>query len=263
MKKPKRYKALKIASCIVGVLLILTLANFIPTFYLESPGMNKLQGEYITVYYEKEEAAAKDVFKLAEEESERIAAKLGFTSPQDVKLYVYDNQGTLQMKKYGLVVLFLNLFVDLDWYIGDNMGTNVILTSPANPGNAHDYESVKESAVHEMVHAYNSLLNPNMPLWVTEGMAVYLTAGQEPRENLYTTSYFVPTIEQTHTNSPIEFADIGGYAFAYTYIEYLDSVFGWEKLLAYVKTNDFASAFGKDEGNIYDGWIEFLQENYS
>ena len=50
------------------------------------------------------------------------------------------------MKKYGLVVLFLNL----DWYIGDNRGTNVLLTSPANPGSAHDYDEIKrEVAVHE------------------------------------------------------------------------------------------------------------------
>jgi hypothetical protein len=138
----------------------------------------------------------------------------------------------------------------------------VILTSPANPGNAHDYESVKGAGVHEMVHAYNSLLNLRMPLWVTEGMALYLT-GQKPREDLYSTYYFVPSIEQTHTGSPIEFADIGGYDFAYTYIEYLNSVFGWEKVLVFAKSNDFVSAFGKDEVNVYDGWIAFLKENYS
>jgi hypothetical protein len=33
------------------------------------------------------------------------------------------------VRKYGLVVLFLNL----DWDIGDNRGTNILLTSPANP----------------------------------------------------------------------------------------------------------------------------------
>ena len=36
----------------------------------------------------------------------------------------------MQTKKYGLIGPLLGL----DWYIGDNRGTNVLLTSPANPG---------------------------------------------------------------------------------------------------------------------------------
>jgi hypothetical protein len=157
--KRKRSKGVKIAAGILAVLVILILVNFIPTLYLKNHGMSELKGEHITVYYEKEEAAAKDVFVLVESESGRIADKLGFTSPQSIKLYVYDEQGTMQMKKYGLIVLLLNL----DWYIGDNRSTNVLLTSPANPGNAHGYDDVKNASVHEMVHAYNSLLNAQMP----------------------------------------------------------------------------------------------------
>jgi hypothetical protein len=227
----RQRKALKIAICVAAISLILILINFIPTFYLKNPGMNELRGEYITVYYEKEEAAAEDVYKLIEGESMRVALKLGFTSSQDICLYIYDNQRSMQIKKYGLVVLFMGL----DWYIGDNRGTSVILTSPANPGNAHDYDEVKTAAVHETVHAYNSLLNPNMPLWVNEGMATYL-AGQTPREVLWPI-LFEPSIVQMHTNSPTEFEEIGGYEFAYTYIEFIDNTFGWENVLIYAKTN--------------------------
>jgi hypothetical protein len=257
-KRAGRRKGLAILCLSVAALLLLVLVNFIPTFYMKNPGMNTLEGEYITVYYEKEETAARDVFSLTESESGRIAKKLGFTSPQDIKLYIYDKQSTMQMRKYGLVVLFLNL----DWYIGDNRGTNVLLTSPANPGNAHDYDEVKTASVHEMAHAYNSLLNPRMPLWMNEGIAGYL-AGQKPREDLYDTAYFVPDIEQTHTNSPLEFSDVGGYDFAYTYVEYIDEAFGWDSLLTYTKAGDFSIAFGMDEQRVYDGWVGFLKENYT
>jgi hypothetical protein len=101
-----------------------------------------------------------------------------------------------------------------------------------------------------------------MPLWMDEGLATYLS-GQKPREDLYSTSYFVPSIKQTHTQSPIEFSEIGGYDFAYTYVEYLDSEFGWDNVLTYAKTNDFIRAFGKTESAVYDEWIEFLKVNYS
>jgi hypothetical protein len=256
--KSKRRKALNIAICVGMILFALVVINFIPTFFLKNPRMTEPIGQYTTVYYESEEAAAKDILQLVDNESDRIAKKLGFAYPQDITFYIYDSQHGMQIKKYGFVVLFLGL----DFYVGDNRSTNVILTSPANPGNGHDYESVKEASVHEMVHAYNSILNPGMSLWFNEGMATYLARGQNPREDLYSTSYYVPSIAQMNTTSPIEFAEIGGYDFAYTYVEYLDSVFGWDIVLTYAKSGNYIGTFGKDENSIYNGWIEFLEEHY-
>jgi hypothetical protein len=251
-------KPFKIMVSVVLVLALGFLCSFIPTLSLKTSGMKELKGEYITVYYETEEVAAKDVFELANSESERISKTLGFDEPQNIRMYIYDNQNTFQTKKYGYIALLLNL----DWYIGDNRGTNVLLTSPANPGKAHDYNDVKFASIHEMVHAYNSILNSNMSLWVNEGIALYLSNGNPPLD-LYSTSYFVPDINQTRTSSPVEFANIGGYDFAHTYIEYLDDTFGWESVLVFAKTSDYMSAFEKSESEIYDGWVEFLKENYS
>jgi hypothetical protein len=71
-KKPRLRKVLIVVCLFAAVLLLLVLVNFIPTFYLKNPGMNTRQGEYITVYYEKEEAAAREVFSLTESESRRF-----------------------------------------------------------------------------------------------------------------------------------------------------------------------------------------------
>lgn len=53
---------------------------------------------------------------------------------------IYDHQSTMQKKKYG----YIGPLLGLDWYIGDNIGTDVILTSPANPGKVHDYDNNKK-----------------------------------------------------------------------------------------------------------------------
>ena len=52
----------------------------------------------------------------------------------------------------------------LDWYIGDNIGTDVILTSSANPGKVHDYDNNKYAVLHEIVHAYINVKNPDIHL---------------------------------------------------------------------------------------------------
>ncbi|NLV58102.1 MAG: hypothetical protein GXY67_04975 [Clostridiales bacterium] len=252
---PKR--ALRIVLLAVCVLILLVAASFAPTLFVKTGGMKELKGRYITVYYEKEEAVARDVFALADGQSERIAKALGFEGPQDIRMYIYDRQSTFQTRKYGLIALLLNL----NWYIGDNRGRDVLLTSPAESGTAHGYEEIKQAAIHEMVHAYNSILSKRMPLWINEGLALYLTNGDPPR-NLYSTSN-VPSLAQTHTASPLEFANMGGYHFAHTYIEYLDQTFGWEAVLTLAKTKDPQAAFGMDETRLYEGWIDFLKENYS
>ena len=248
----------KTATLAVSVLLTIFALSFIPTFFLKTGKMNELKGKYITVFYEQEKAAAQGVFELAEAESERIASVLGFTEVQDIRMYIYDQQSVFQTKKYGLTALLINL----QWYIGDNRGTNVLITSPANPGTEHGYEEVRHAAIHEMVHAYNSIINKRMPLWVNEGLALYLTNGNPPK-NLFSTSRFIPNLQQMRTKSPVEFANIGGYHFAHTYIEYLDKTFGWESVLALARGGNYQGIFGMDEIDIYEGWLAFLEENYS
>lgn len=43
---------------------------------LKEKDMKELRGKYVTVFYEKEESTAKDVFNLAKKEILRIAASL-------------------------------------------------------------------------------------------------------------------------------------------------------------------------------------------
>lgn len=252
----KKRLALRIIIGVVIFLALVVFVNFIPVFSLKTADMKQFSGNWINVYYEKEEAAARDVFEYADDETAAIAEKLGFTEKQDINVYIYDYQSTMQTKKYGFIAPLLGL----DWYIGDNIGTNVILTSPANPGKVHDYDNNKNAVLHEIVHAYVSVINSKVELWLTEGMALYLSNG-EPFEREMLDYCNIPTFEQTCTRNPIEFSNCGGYNFAHTYIEYLEKTYGWEKVLELVKSQDYESCFGKSKRAVYDEWVEFIS-NY-
>lgn len=254
--KKKTKKCILIILAAVGCLLAGIIINFIPTWNLKTTNMDMLSGDWINVYYETEEDAARDVFTYANAETSAIAQKLGFQEKQNVNVYIYDHQKTMQTKKYGFIAPLLGL----DWYIGDNIGTNVILTSPANPGELHDYDNNKYAVLHEIVHAYVSVINGDVDLWLTEGMALYLSNG-EPfyKENLeYLT---IPTYHDTTSNSPLTFSNCGGYTFAHTYIEYLDKTYGWDKLLQLVKTQNYEQCFDKSKHEIYEEWVHYI-ENY-
>lgn len=241
---------------IAAVIIIITI-NFIPTFKLETKGMNKLEGNWVNVYYETEKAAAEDVFNLADKETAKLADKLGFKEKKNVNVYIYDNQKTMQKKKYG----FISSLLGLDWYIGDNIGTNVILTSPANPGPDHDYNDNKYAVLHEIVHAYISIVNPKISLWLTEGAALYLTNG-EPFYREYVNQIGIPSFSDIKTRSPIRFSDYGGYTFANTFIEYLDVTYGWDHVNELLRTEDYEAIFNKTQENLYYEWITYI-ENYN
>jgi len=240
----------------IGVLLASVAVSFIPVIGLKRIGMQTIADGRITVYYEKKEAAAGDVLRLAVAENGRVATALGFDAPIDINIYIYDKKTVFQTKKYGLLTLLLNQ----KWYVGDNVGTDILMASPADTGDEREYEADLAVAVHEMVHAYNSLTNDKLPLWVNEGLANYI-AGQDPGYYAFKL-FFIPTIKEMKTNNPVAFANMGGYPLSYIYIEYLDKTYGWDGVLRFIQTNDFAGAFGADEKDVYNGWVRYVEERY-
>lgn len=247
----------KIILGLIGFILILLLINFIPTWSLKTTNMKVITGEWINVYYETEQVAAEDVFLYADAATASVAEKLGFTEKQEVNVYIYDNQTTMQTKKYGYIAPLLKL----DWYIGDNIGTEVLLTSPANPGNVHTYDNNKYAVLHEIVHAYVSVSNKDIALWLTEGMALYLSNGA-PFYKEYLDYFPIPTYNDTTSNNPLIFSNCGGYTFAHTYIEYLEKNYGWDKVLTLIETEDYKQCFNKSKKEIYNDWVEYIKNYY-
>lgn len=253
----KKNKAIKTSFILITILIIAFGTTFIPTLQLKTKNMKVKIGRWADVYYEKEEAAALDCFNLAEQRAKHLMDKLGIKEKSKIKIFIYDKQSTFQTKKYGLITLLFNL----DWYIGDNIGSTVILTSPANPGRLHNYESIKQALLHEMVHTYQYLINPKMKKWLKEGVALYLTnGGQLKRGELQNIK--IPSFEDIQTENPIKFTNIGGYILADTYIQYLDKKYSWHKVLQLLKTNNYEKTFGKTEKEIYEEWVNYIKTAY-
>ena len=72
----------------------------------------------------------------------------------------------------------------------------------------------------------------------------------------------IPTYEDTCTRNPIRFSNCGGYTFANTYIEYLESTYGWSKVLELIYTEKYEQVFGKSSEEIYDEWVLYLNNYY-
>lgn len=256
----RRRRAVRALAWVVLVLAAATLVNILPTLRLQTGGMQTAEGERVSVHHEDEEAAALEVLELADGRAGQLQETLGVTEPLHIDIYVYDDQATMQRKRYGFVTALLGL----DWYIGDNIGTTVLLTSPANPGPAHDADSVRNAVLHEIVHAVNSVLNPDLSYWLDNGIAGYLS-GQEPPGWFVVPDVPVPTLEDTRMGgplAPLRFSDVNGYPMSYTYVEHLDQTFGWDAVRELARTGDHQEALGVGEEQVYADWVAWLGEAY-
>ncbi|MBU1142424.1 MAG: hypothetical protein KKH92_02130 [Firmicutes bacterium] len=247
-----------VALGIAFILITMITISIMPTLTLRQRGMESYVGEFVQVYYEKENEAAYDVFACAELEITQLSEKLEVELDHPINIYVYDKKETFQTKKYGLFVQW----IDLDWYVGDNVKDEVILTSPASDKLLFTYDSMVEITLHELVHAMNYQINPKMSLWINEGVALYLTNGNPPR---YLLDYYndTPSLKQMQTANPIAFANMGGYDFSYTYIRFIDEAYGWDYVLSLMHFMNYQEVFGKTEQAIYNEWITFLTIHYT
>jgi len=259
-RRPRLSVGARLLAGVLLVVVVLALVSLLPTLNRATLGMNEARGERVTVHYEQEEAAALEVLALADEHASAIEAALGVDEPLRYAIYVYDEQATMQRKGYGLLTALL----DLDWYIGDNVGTTILLTSPANPGPAHDADTVRQALLHEMVHAATSVANPDLSYWLDNGLAGYLS-DQHPPADFAVPDYPVPTLEDTRVSgllAPLRFAGFNGYPMSFTYVEFLDRTFGWDRVRALMATGDHASSLGVDEAQVYAQWVAWLGEEY-
>ncbi|MEJ8554947.1 hypothetical protein [Tepidibacter sp. Z1-5] len=254
MKKIKTKKFL-----ILGIILLLIIViQSIPIFILKDIGMQRIDGDYVNVYYDKgDENGAAIVFKDLENSGKEIVNKLNYKFDSKTVIYVYKNQPLLHIRKYGLATLA----IAPNWYIGDNKGSRVLMVSPEANIKDHNMKSIMSAAKHELVHTINYRINPNLSYFIDNGVATYL-AKQSPYKN-FIQDNVIPSIEFLDIKDELKFGNAGGYQYSYTFIEFLDKEYGWERVIELIEGNkSYMDIFSKDKQEIYNEWVIYLEKYY-
>ncbi|MFY9497054.1 MAG: hypothetical protein WAP29_08085, partial [Halanaerobiales bacterium] len=163
-------KKIKIYSDL-SIILLLLLIQSLPVVMLKPSDTEVLKGNNVIVYYNSsDKAGATKVFEVLETGAGGIRKKLEFENTDPIEVYVYKNQESLWIRKYGLVTLL----GAPEWYIGDNKGDKVLIVSPDADTRVHNSDSILSAAMHELVHAINYQINPELSYWLDNGIATYL-----------------------------------------------------------------------------------------
>ncbi|GIM29277.1 hypothetical protein CPJCM30710_19430 [Clostridium polyendosporum] len=248
----KKFKALLMT---ISCILILSVIQTIPAFILKPIGAKELKGKNVIIYYQtKDEKGAKEVYQVLENTVGEIREKLEFNSIKPTKVYLYGNQKSLWIRKYGLITTL----GAPEWYVDDNKGDKVLIVSPYVNIKGHNHDSILSAATHELVHTINYQINPKLSYWNDNGVANFL-AKQSPPQG-FTKYNSIPTIDDMKSENQKRFGDIGGYQYSYTYIEFLNNAYGWNKVLELINgKKTYTEIFSKSEHDIYNEWLEFLK----
>lgn len=155
---------------------------------------------------------------------------------------------------------------DSAWGVGTAWGKDLKMVSPLNPGPVHDYNSIKQVAVHEFVHVVEiNMTNPkSLTTWLWEGVAMY-EAKQVDNKTKNTLRQLVenkksPALSQLDK----EFYTIDdAYAFSYTIVDFMVDRFGYDKLVQVIKEpNDIEKILGVSMDEFEKQWLDFVKANY-
>lgn len=234
-------------------IVVLGIVQYIPVLILKTPNMQVKEGEYIILNYEKgDEKGAGEIFDLLEGAAKELREKLDYSNSTKTKVYVYKDQKSLHIRKTGLITLLF----DLEWYIGDNKKDIALIVSPYAEVSAHNHDSILGAAQHELVHTINYQINPRLSYWIDNGVAGYLS-NQVPEDNFMEWNS-IPSYKDTQTENQIKFGNMGGYPYSYSYIQYIDELYGWNSVQRIVKGESYENVFGKSEQEIYLEWVGYL-----
>jgi hypothetical protein len=239
---------------IVIFIIILLIIQTLPVFFLKPIGSKTIIDSNICLYYQPgDEKGANEIFDILKEKADEIRSKMNFKSDVPTKVYLYKSQKQLAIREAG----FITLTFAPSWYIGDSHNGNIMMVSPYTHVKGHTHDTIVNATLHELVHSTVYQINPKLSYFWDNGLATYL-AQQKPEEKELN-SRSVPSLDDMHTENGLKFGEMGGYAFSYNYIEYLNKTYGWGKVVAYDSgKGNYEEIFSKSEEDIYKDWCKSI-----
>lgn len=242
---------IKILKIVAAIILALGLIGFILLRQDRSTdGFEQFETEHFSIYYKQLKPSTLDDMEIALESNYQKSSDFFKVYTAKTKIVIYDNVDEFQRKAYGLAISWYLK----DWAVGGAAEDSIYMTSPEAPDASHTYESMLEILTHEFVHTQAWQVNPDIDIWLNEGLAVYFAAQKRVINRDF------PSYETMQEQDGNAFGEAGGYLFGYYYVEYLFENFQREQVFELVKTGDFEASLGKSKRQIYDEWIAAMTQ---
>lgn len=219
--------------------------------------IQQLETNHFRFYSKKQDKdCLKDLANALEENYERITNSLKTFLDKKVDVYIYSDLSTYHKA--------INQPDAPNWVVGNSVpDSNTI--QMVNPSNAdgRSYSYFMKVIVHEFTHVVEHNLNTenNIPIWINEGVAMYEAKQAEGTEQVLANAKSAnkfPTLKDLETDS-YTFGNNNGYQFSYSIIDYIVKNYGYDKLIALIKTpSEFEKTLDLSKEDFEKKWIDYF-----
>lgn len=248
-------------SLLLALALVLTSA-ITPAFAATTADLKQQRETEHFVFYcmDQDVKALDDLAEALEGCYERTTTDLGKTPSGKVKVNIYPDIDSFHnaMGRPNAP----------DWSVGEAKNGALYMTSPLNPGPAHDYDGMLQIAVHEFVHIIINLFG-NVPSYLHEGVACY-EAGQNRYETL--SSFIAGQMDQNKVPSlssleKFNSSSEGMYQYGPAFVDFIARCYGFDAVVALLEGKSLATATGKDGASMQNQsfnefWWQHLDNLY-
>jgi hypothetical protein len=215
------------------------------------------QAGIFTIYgVEGDQQAIQDVGDALQEQAPQINRVLDYDYRDPIMVEIFPDQDSLD--HYGMNPEMQGYYA----YSGDR---RIQMVSPRNPTTQVevDYSQRVLIAVHEYIHLVNNAINPNMPPWLNEGIAVYMGPHDLYAyvcQNLFPFEQIPSLTEMEQSYDSVSAADL----FAYALVDFIAREYGQEKLNLLMRNPDkFEDILGDRRSEFEQRWREYMNLHYS
>jgi hypothetical protein len=215
------------------------------------------QADIFTVYaVEGDEQAVQDVAKALQEQAIQINRVLDYEYRDPITIEIFPDQDSLD--HYGMNPEMRGYYA----YSGDQ---RIQMVSPRNPAAQQgiEYSQRVSIAVHEYVHLVSNAINPNMPPWLNEGIAIYIGPHDIYTyvcQNVFPFEQIPSFREIQEAYDSVSAADL----FAYALVDFIAHEYGREKLNLLLRNPDkFEDILGDTPTEFERRWRDYMNLHYS
>jgi RNA polymerase sigma-70 factor (ECF subfamily) len=215
----------------------------------------QLESDYFKFYSkDQDKECIKDLSNTLENNYTRITSDLKTSLNKKVNIYIFSDLSTFHEA--------INSPDAPSWVVGTALpGTTTI--KMVNPFNAdgRPYADMVKVLVHEFTHVVTMSINSDVhgiPTWLNEGVAAFEAEQYEGTVEVLSkakSSNEYPTLKSLETGTNT-FGNIGGYEFSYSITEYIVKTYGYDKLIALIKSpSEFEKILGLSKEDFQKEWV--------
>lgn len=224
----------------------------------KSTAILQLESSHFKFYSkEQDKSCLSDLSNTLEGNYARITSDLHAALDEKVDVYIYSDLSSFHEA--------INQPDAPNLVVGKASSLNVIKMVNPSKADRLTYSDFMKIIVHEFTHIVVYSINPDMgslPMWLNEGIATFEAKQEDGVSQVISNAKVtnkVPALKDLEPNS-YDFANIGGYAFSYSLVDYIVKTYGYDKLIALIKSpTDFEKILSISKDDFQKKWIAQLK----